>query len=354
MESMTDYEVKTSVRLRAGSEVALCGRMDDKGNGYCLVTHWGGSNATMIAHLSNNDQNPGHITQGKEFIVNTNTDYVMKLRFEGSQIKGNIYPLNTNSLTSDNDWLVETTDTRYASGKVGLYSYGSRPVFTYLAVGALSKPPVKPIPMPKPLPLDESIQHIEKQVSLLRDDRLDAILSELKLLRNTVLEQQAEIKYLHSLTKDLVIRSTQAEAAINNFITYGVDENTKKLGAGERAAVMHSYKSAFDKLPETEAELTDAIKIANGRWPSEESAKAETRAISEFKKIYRRDPNLKNPNDDAAVTVMAYGLRQRAENRNLKSEAQGIITFKWLYHRTPSSTEDWNIVQAITYSGAKR
>jgi hypothetical protein len=117
---------------------------------------------------------------------------------------------------------------------------------------------------------------------------------------------------------------------------------------------MHSYKSAFDKLPETEAELTDAIKIANGRWPSEESAAAEARATTEFKKIYQREPNLKNSNDDAAVTVMAYGLRQHAENRNLKSEAKGILTFRRLYNRPPQSTEDWNIVQAITYSGAKR
>ena len=199
-----------------------------------------------------------------------------------------------------------------------------------------------------------TIADMQTKAIQLKENKLDAILSELQLLRNLVQEQQTEIKYLKSLTNDLAIRSSQAEAAIKNFITYGVDENTKKLGAGERAAVMHSYKSAFDKLPETEEELTDAIKIANGRWPSEESTKAEARASKEFKKIYGRNPNLQNPNDDAAVTIMAYGLRQRAENRNLRSEAQGIITFKWLYNRIPSSTEDWNIVQAITYSGAKR
>lgn len=209
-------------------------------------------------------------------------------------------------------------------------------------------------PIPSVPVLDNSIARIQDKAIQLKDNNLAAILSELKLLRDLVKEQQSEIKYLHSLTKDLVIRSTQAEEAINNFITYGVDENTKKLGAGERAAVMHSYKSAFDKLPETEAELTDAIKIANGRWPSEESATAEARAIAEFKKIYGREHNLKNPHDDAAVTIMAYGLRQRAENRNLRSEARGILTFKSIYGRAPTTTEDWNIVQAITYSGAKR
>jgi|TARA_Y100000310_G_scaffold163662_1_gene163483 hypothetical protein len=61
-----------------------------------------------------------------------------------------------------------------------------------------------------------------------------------------------------------------------------------------------------------------------------------------------------NPNDNAAVTVMAYGLRQRAENRNLGSERNGIKIFKGIYGHVPSSTEEWNIMQAITYSGAKR
>ena len=61
-----------------------------------------------------------------------------------------------------------------------------------------------------------------------------------------------------------------------------------------------------------------------------------------------------DPGDNAAVTVMAYGLRQKAENRNLESEKKGINTFKNIYGYHPASTEDWNIMQAITYSGAAR
>ena len=63
---------------------------------------------------------------------------------------------------------------------------------------------------------------------------------------------------------------------------------------------------------------------------------------------------MNNPNDNAAVTVMTYGLRQKAENRNLSSEKQGIKTFEHIYGYHPNSTEDWNIMQAITYSGATR
>jgi hypothetical protein len=186
------------------------------------------------------------------------------------------------------------------------------------------------------------------------DDKYDSILSELKQLRNIVKEQQNEIKYLKSLASDLKDLSEKMKNAINDFITYGVDANTVKLGAGERAAVINSYKAAFAKLPETEAELTDAIKIANGRFPSLISDKAEKAAKEQFIKIYKRVPDLNDPKDNVAIKVMAYGLRQKAENRNLNSEKSGIKTFKSIYGYTPKTTEDWNTMQAITYSGAAR
>lgn len=63
---------------------------------------------------------------------------------------------------------------------------------------------------------------------------------------------------------------------------------------------------------------------------------------------------MNNANDSAAIKVMAYGLRQKAANRNLDSEKTGINSFKGIYGYTPKSTEDWNTMQAITYSGAKR
>ena len=169
-----------------------------------------------------------------------------------------------------------------------------------------------------------------------------------------IAEQENEIKYLRSLMSDMHELTQGVKDTLNQFITYGVDANTQKLGEGERAAVIHSYKSAFNKLPETEDEVADAIKIANGRWPSKTNEVAEARGKKEFKTIYLRDANMNNPNDNAAVTVMTYGLRQKAENRNLDSEREGIKTFKYIYGSTPDSTEDWNIMQAITYSGATR
>lgn len=201
---------------------------------------------------------------------------------------------------------------------------------------------------------DAQISSINTNAKKLNDGKIDELLDQIKQLRDQLREQAAELKYLKTFTTEMRALNANMQTAIKAFITYGVDDNTKKLGEGERAAVINSYKSAFDKLPETESELADAIKIANGRWPSVTSAEAEKKAKEQFQKIYKRIADMNDPQDNAAITVMAYGLRQKAENRNLNSEKQGINTFKSIYGHVPSSTEDWNIMQAITYSGSSR
>jgi len=201
---------------------------------------------------------------------------------------------------------------------------------------------------------DSQIIKIEEKSKLMSDDKMDTILAELKELRNTVKEQQVELKYLRGLLVGSKTISNDAEKTLSDFITYGVDDNTKKLGAGERAAVMSSYKNAFKKLPETESELADAVKIANGRWPSERSETAEAAAKIRFEKIYEREVNMNNANDSAAIVIMSYGLKQRAANRNLNSEKKAVKVFKKAYEKAPKTTEEWNAVQAIAYSGAAK
>lgn len=206
-----------------------------------------------------------------------------------------------------------------------------------------------------PAPAQKSaLDDMREKASLLARNNVEVVLGEIQETRDAAKEGYVGQKYIKSLIEKATLANEQAGRAINVFITYGVDDNTKKLGAGERAAVMHSYQSVFKKLPETEEEFLDAIKIANGRWPSKTSEPAEHRAQENFRTIYKRNADMDNPHDNAAVTIMAYGLRQRAENRNLNSEQQGIKTFKAIYGATPATSEDWNIMQAITYSGATR
>lgn len=201
---------------------------------------------------------------------------------------------------------------------------------------------------------NNQITNINQTSQSLAQGNVNELLSQINQLRNQVREQETQIRYLQNLTTELSRISANMQIAINTFVTYGVDDNTKRLGEGERAAVVNSYKSAYGKLPNSEEELSDIIKIANGRWPSTTNFSAENRALAEFKNIYKREANMNNANDNAAVTIMAYGLRQRAENRNLNSESAGLKIFKGIYNRLPQSTNDWNILQAITYSGATR
>lgn len=148
--------------------------------------------------------------------------------------------------------------------------------------------------------------------------------------------------------------SEEFSEEINNFIKNGVDNNSRRLGKGERKAVISSFKIAFSRNPETSEDFSDVKKIAGGQWPSQRSQKAEDVAKNNFKKIYKRNPDMKDKNDEETIMIMAYGLRQRAENRNLNSERQGIEIFENIFSRLPRMTEDWNILQAIAYSGVQR
>ncbi len=200
--------------------------------------------------------------------------------------------------------------------------------------------------------VDELIEKISEKKQEITQQNLSKQVEQLKQ-NGEQMKQKSNQKMKELLGTSSNISQT-AKKSIKNFLTYGANNNTHQLGLGERAAVMHSYKKAFGKLPNEETELEDCLKIANGRWPTIRSQKAEADAKDRFQEIYDRIPNMDKSHDDAAVTVMAYGLRQRAENRNLNSEKKGIQIFKSIFGHTPKDTEDWNIMQGITYSGAKK
>ena len=211
---------------------------------------------------------------------------------------------------------------------------------------------------PTPQVLGEKISAAQAQLNQILIDatavyseNIENILANASSGRDAKKEKNTLDKYIKELTKAIKNLTATDNNRLNFFITYGT-VGTKILGAGERAGVLNSYKAAFGKLPKTETEWQDAIKIAGGRWPSERNAAAETKAKTSFKKIYGREANMENQNDNAAVTVMAYGLRPA--NRNLNSEKAAILAFKYFLKRTPTTAVDWDIVRAIAYSGAKR
>ncbi|OJI07720.1 hypothetical protein BK004_00520 [bacterium CG10_46_32] len=164
-----------------------------------------------------------------------------------------------------------------------------------------------------------------------------------------------EGEYNTSIVGKVVATQSSVSIAVREkiltFVTYG-SPTTDSLGAGERGGVVNSFKEAFGRLPESDTDWEDVVKIANGRWPGQTDTAREATAEANFKAIYKRASVRSNAHDDAAVVVMAYGLRPR--DRNLNSEKAAIKSYEAIFKRTPQTATAWDAVRAIAYSGATR
>lgn len=133
-----DGDVYAIVRFSSGKEVGLCGRMDSDGNGYCFSTGWGGFDQVAISMMRNRDQNPVIVVPGMMQHISTDTDYVMKLRFEGAKISGKIFPYGEPEPSA---WAVTVSNTVYPAGRIGFYTYNSQIKIKALAVGSAATTP---------------------------------------------------------------------------------------------------------------------------------------------------------------------------------------------------------------------
>jgi len=199
-------------------------------------------------------------------------------------------------------------------------------------------------------PKDTVLANISSESEILDTGDTVQLLNHLGNETDAAREQNGLVKYGKILNLDKTINEPE-RLSLNDFIVYGT-RSTQRLGAGERAAVINSYYQSYKRLPNSESEWSDALKIASGRWPSERNAAAEAQAKIEFRKVYAREASLKNNVDENAIMVIAYGLIPG--QRNLNSEQAAIKTFRWVYGHNPENALAWNIVRAIAYSGAKR
>ena len=168
---------------------------------------------------------------------------------------------------------------------------------------------------------------------------------------NAVSQGEVMEKYTMKMVENSPGLTINEIYAVNNFIVYGT-ESTKILGTGERAGAVNSYKQAFGKLPRTNKDWEDVLKISVGRWPNERNSDTEKKAKEKFYEVYKREANMDQANDNAAVTVISYGLRP--SSRNMDSEKAAIKIFKGIFNYNPLSALDWDVVRAIAYSGAIR
>ena len=180
---------------------------------------------------------------------------------------------------------------------------------------------------------------------------VNVLLATMSATRNIVQEKFFYDAHTKNLIKGLKNLTAANINSYTNFITYG-SESAVKLGAGERAGVLNSYKAAFGKLPVSARDWQDVVNIATGHWTNERNTVAENKAKITFRAVYRREADLTNKYDDAAINILAYGLL--SAKRNIGSEQTAIKTFKAVFRYNPKSTADWNSVRAIAYSGTKR
>jgi hypothetical protein len=201
----------------------------------------------------------------------------------------------------------------------------------------------------------EYISEQESELNKFSDDAIviasgnvKSVLTNISAKRNLIGEKETAEKYTKLLITGISGLTAENIYAITNFIEYGA-KSVQKLGAGERAGVINSYKSTFGKLPTTQVEWENIIKISNNIMPSVIISVAEERAKKEFKKIFHKDADMKSSNDKTAINTMAYGLRP--SERNMDSERTGINIFVTTYNYLPTSATDWDIVRAAAYSG---
>ncbi len=192
---------------------------------------------------------------------------------------------------------------------------------------------------------------ILNQASVIYNGDIEKLLKFNGVKRAKSSESEIFDKYVKLLIKDENTLTKKQINAVVNFIMYSY-ESKNNLGIGESSAVINSFKTSFDRIPRTKTDWEDVVKIANGRWTKQRSKQSEDNAKKLFKIVYLRSPDMNNPNDNAAVNVIGYGLM--SDKRRLDKEKVAIKFFNAIFKYNPKSTVDWNVVRAITYSGASR
>jgi hypothetical protein len=203
--------------------------------------------------------------------------------------------------------------------------------------------------------LSNLTKKVTQQVSSIVNDAkeivakgFDATLKKLGIKRNASTEKTVA-KTVDVMAKT-VSANTAAKKTITDFIVYGT-EQTSKLTKADRTQATSAYKNVFGKLPTTETQWADLIRIAKGETPQTKNAKAETDAAKEFKKIYGRAAKATNTADKKAIDMIAYGLL--STTKNTKAEKTATDSFKKIYKHAPKTDKEIIIARAMAYSGIK-
>jgi hypothetical protein len=147
------------------------------------------------------------------------------------------------------------------------------------------------------------------------------------------------------------IVSADDRIAMGNFVAYGISQATKKLGVGERRAILRDY---FETVGRSNIVWSDVERMTVGLKPLTRNLAKEqaqlSRMLKNFEMIYDRKPNFKDAKDDLSWNTLMYRIRF---TRDLTKEQPGVIQFKNVYNRLPKTPLEWAIVRSLGYIQAK-
>lgn len=133
---------------------------------------------------------------------------------------------------------------------------------------------------------------------------------------------------------------------LGRFIEDGSDAVTRVLGSGERRALV---RDAFDTMGRAPTS-GDMERLANGQIPLSRNLAREHEQLSEarvaFRLIYGHNPNFQNYEENLAWNTLMYRIRF---SRDLVREQRGIVEYRRLFGRTPSTPFHWATVRVLGY-----
>lgn len=234
-------------------------------------------------------------------------------------------------------------------GGGGSYVLPSTPIVTPVVTPVVTPTPVpEPTPVPAPTPTPAASGNVNGVQVLTNFGSESELLSviggsskptEVSKYKPLVAADAKEFKI--SLTPNQLMN-------ITNFVAYGDSSASIKLGAGERRAVVRDY---LETVGRADVVWTDVELLVTGQKPIKRNLPKEqamaTRALANFKLMTGHAPNFKVPAEDIAWNTLMYRIRFP---RDLKLEQSGILKFKTIYNRAPSTPFEWAIVRALGYA----
>ncbi len=215
----------------------------------------------------------------------------------------------------------------------------------------LPTPPTAPITPPRVL--GESFVEISSTCLTDEPDAAYITANPDDLIRNLGLTQDPSLQaqMLYALVQKIIVPdavNNDTHAAVSNFTSIGT-RTSLRLGAGERAGVVDSFKAIYGRLPANECDWQEALRIANHKKPQTLNARREASSIQLFAKIYKREAQLSDAEDRNAIDIMAYGIRPLV--RSLNEEKKAIRIFAQIMKHGPGNATEWDAIRAIAYSG---